>query len=433
MLQNEMNCCHYRSQAWSRLALFYVEEAFKRFFLVIDSCIIKAPRLLCRAVEQTLFVFAGLNNKCGSGYCLINFPGLESGLNGKNFPADRQSIMHKFNYLNCFVFSVFLALVLAPAAIAGNAVTVDTVATAGEHFPAEKSEVMKYTDPEEIILNDNLAQIGGYFSRPRLLKLLGGSRRVVLTFDDGPHPRTTPQVLEILRQRNIKAIFFVLGVQAQKFPELVKQIHDEGHLIGNHSYSHKNLAQVSSEKMHDEINRTSRLIESITGRRPAFLRPPYGAMNRNVLRAAKTEGMDIVLWTIDPKDWHSKNELSVLRQVDRQMGFNGGDLRGGAILLHDIYPSTVRALGPMLDRLAANEYRVTSIDRLDSSSATFWAAAEPNLSRQAIGRQSFRVENSGNQILINLLREKKKSESSAMAMLKAQRRGNFVLFLAQNS
>ncbi|HNX77746.1 MAG TPA: polysaccharide deacetylase family protein [Candidatus Rifleibacterium sp.] len=341
--------------------------------------------------------------------------------------------MHKFNYLNCFVFSVFLALVLAPAAIAGNAVTVDTVATAGEHFPAEKSEVMKYTDPEEIILNDNLAQIGGYFSRPRLLKLLGGSRRVVLTFDDGPHPRTTPQVLEILRQRNIKAIFFVLGVQAQKFPELVKQIHDEGHLIGNHSYSHKNLAQVSSEKMHDEINRTSRLIESITGRRPAFLRPPYGAMNRNVLRAAKTEGMDIVLWTIDPKDWHSKNELSVLRQVDRQMGFNGGDLRGGAILLHDIYPSTVRALGPMLDRLAANEYRVTSIDRLDSSSATFWAAAEPNLSRQAIGRQSFRVENSGNQILINLLREKKKSESSAMAMLKAQRRGNFVLFLAQNS
>ncbi len=341
--------------------------------------------------------------------------------------------MHKLNYLRCLFLGVFLTVVLSPAAMAGTGVTMDTVATTGEQFPAAKSEVMRYTDPEETIINDNLAQIGGYFSRPRLLKLLGGSRRVVLTFDDGPHPRTTPQILEILRRRNLKAIFFILGVQAQKFPELVKQIHDEGHLIGNHSYSHKNLAQIGEEKMREEINRTSMLIENITGSRPAFLRPPYGAMNRNVLRVAKNEGMDIVLWTIDPKDWHSKNETAVLRQIDRQMGLAGGEMRGGAILMHDIYPSTVRALGPMLDRLAAGNYRMTSIDRLDSSSATFWAAAEPNLSRQAISRRPFNVENSRNPILVNLLREKKKSEPSPMALLKAHKSGNMFLFLTQNS
>ncbi len=340
--------------------------------------------------------------------------------------------MHKLYCYRCVFVGVLLSLFFSSAALASTALTKDTIATGG-FFPAAKSELMKYTDPEEIILNDNLAQIGGYFSRPRLLKLLGGSRRVILTFDDGPHPRTTPQVLEILRRRNLKAIFFVLGVQAQKYPEIVKQIHDDGHLIGNHSYSHKNLAQLSDEKLADEIGKTSRLIESITGYRPEFLRPPYGAMNRNVLKVANNEGMSIVLWTVDPKDWHSKNELAVLRQIDRQMGIGGGETRGGAILLHDIYPSTVRALEPMLDRLATHEYRITSIDRLDNTAASFWAAKEPNLSRQTIVKVNFNPDNSGNLFLINILKEKKKAEVTPMALLKAHKGGRMLLFLAQNT
>lgn len=330
---------------------------------------------------------------------------------------------------------VLLSMMLSSATVAGSVLTQDTVAT-GEIFPAEKSELMKYTDPEEIILNDNLAQVGGYFSRPRLLNLLGGSRRIVLTFDDGPNPRTTPQILQILRRRNLKAIFFVLGIQAQKYPELVKQIHDEGHLVGNHSYSHKNLAQLSDAKIRDEIGRTSNLIESITGRRPAYLRPPYGAMNRNVLNLANSQGMSVVLWTIDPKDWQSKNEQAILRNIDRQLGIGGGEMRGGAILLHDIYPSTVRALDPILDRLATNEYRVTSVDRLDnnsSNSSNFWAAKEPNLSRQMVAKKSFSIDNTRNLILINILKDKKKAEMSPMALLKAHKSGRMLLFLAQNT
>ncbi|MDD3146715.1 MAG: polysaccharide deacetylase family protein [Candidatus Riflebacteria bacterium] len=335
-------------------------------------------------------------------------------------------------YYRFFVLGVLLSVVWSSSVNAGTVLTRDTVAVDG-FCQAEKSDVMKYTDPEDIILNDSLAQIDGNFSRSRLVKLLGGSRRVVLTFDDGPHPRTTPQILEILKRRNLRAIFFVLGIQAQKYPEIVKQIHEDGHLIGNHSYSHKNLAQLSEEKLREEICRTSRLIENITGKRPEFLRPPYGAMNRNVLRVANGEGMNIVLWTIDPKDWHSKNEVVVLRQIDRQLGIERSDLRGGAILLHDIYPSTVRALEPMLDRLATYEYRITSIDRLDNNAAGFWAAKEPNLFQRTLVRQRFNPDNSGNHILISILKEKKKAELSPMALLKAQKSGRMLLYLAHNT
>ena len=347
--------------------------------------------------------------------------------------ADRESIMHKLHCFKALIAGLFLALAMPVAGMAAASLDMNSVAV-GEQYSAEKSEVAKYTDTEDMILNDNLAQVGGYFSRPKLLKLLGGSRRAILTFDDGPHPKTTPLILETLRKRNIKAIFFVLGIQAMKYPEIVRQIHEDGHIIGNHSFSHKNLAQISEEKMREELGRTSEIIEKITGKRPEYLRPPYGAMNRNVLRVANSEGMAIVLWTIDPKDWQNKNELTVLRNIDRQMGISGGDRRGGAILLHDIYPSTVRALEPMLDRLATSEIRMTSIDRLDSTAATFWAAREPNLLRNAAFKREFNPAHTGNHLLITILKEaKKRPEISPMAMLKAHKSGTLLLYLARNS
>jgi peptidoglycan/xylan/chitin deacetylase (PgdA/CDA1 family) len=311
---------------------------------------------------------------------------------------------------------------------AGTLLDMDTEAVS-EFYTAEKAEIQKQTDPEENIINESLAHLGGYYSRPQLVKLLSGSRRVILTFDDGPHPKTTPAVLEILRRRNIKAIFFVLGIQAQKYPELVKQIHDEGHLIGNHSFSHKNLAQISQEKLLDELGRTSAIIEKITGRKPEFLRPPYGAMNRNVIRTAAAEGMKILLWTIDPKDWQHKNESSIVKSVERQFGMSSGDLRGGALLLHDIYPSTVRALEPILDRLATNEYMITSIDRLDSGSVNFWAASNPHLIKKSVFKRTFDPETSGHPLLISMLKTKRPVEHSPMALLKAQKSGSLLVYL----
>ncbi|OGK05250.1 MAG: hypothetical protein A2W80_06960 [Candidatus Riflebacteria bacterium GWC2_50_8] len=334
-----------------------------------------------------------------------------------------------------YAVRIFVCLVLTLATAmqlhAGKLLTINTEAT-GEFYEADRSAVNKQLNSEDELINDTISDSGTYYNRPQLVKLLANTRKVVLTFDDGPHPRTTPKVLEILRRRRVKAIFFVLGLQAAKYPELVKQIHDEGHLIGNHSYGHKNLAQLSDEALREELGRTSRLIESITGSKPEYLRPPYGAMNRKVLTAAKAEGMKILLWTIDPKDWLQKNEASVLQQTERQLGMSSGNPRGGAILLHDIYPSTVRALEPLLERLATFEYHIASIDNLDAQSGNFWAAAQPKLLRNASFYRRFDPELSQHKLLISILKPHPQNQRTAMAMLKARKSGNLFAYLVKN-
>ncbi|MBU1107841.1 MAG: polysaccharide deacetylase family protein [Candidatus Riflebacteria bacterium] len=324
----------------------------------------------------------------------------------------------------CLVLFMFTALQLP----ASNLMSKDTEAVS-EYYEADRNALAKQLNPEEELVNDTISNFDNYYGRPQLVKMLSNTRQIVLTFDDGPHPRTTPKVLEILRRRHVKAIFFVLGLQAAKYPALVKQIHDEGHLIGNHSYGHKNLAQLSDEKLREELTRTSRLIESITGQKPVYLRPPYGAMNRKVIKVAQQEGMNIMLWTVDPKDWLQKNEASILHNTERQLGMTSGKLHGGALLLHDIYPSTVRALEPLLDRLAAHEFRITSIDNLNTDSNKFWAAAQPRILRSARFHHHFDPDLSGNNALISLLKPQQKNSRSAIAMLKAHKNGALLAYL----
>ncbi|EKD81407.1 MAG: Polysaccharide deacetylase, partial [uncultured bacterium] len=165
---------------------------------------------------------------------------------------------------------------------------------------------------------------------------------------------------------------------------------------------------------------------------PAYLRPPYGAMNRKVLAMARQEGMQIVLWTIDPKDWLQKNESSILHNIERQLGMASGNPRGGAVLLHDIYPSTVRALEPLLDRLATHEYRIARIDNLNAQSGNFWAAAQPKLLRNARFFRHFDPELSGHKLLISILKPQAKNQRTPMAMLKASKNGSLFAYLVKN-
>lgn len=315
------------------------------------------------------------------------------------------------------IFTCLLILLAFSATSSADMLTMNTIAT-GEYYEADRKA-----------LDTQLKGADTCYNRPQLVKLLANTRKIVLTFDDGPHPKTTPKVLEILRRRHIKAIFFVLGLQAAKYPELIKQIHDEGHLIGNHSYSHKNLTQLSEADMREELTRTSRLIASITGYQPEYLRPPYGSMNSKVIEVARQEGMKIMLWTIDPKDWLQKNEKSILHHTERQLGMDSGRLRGGALLLHDIYPSTVRALEPLLDRLAMHKYTVACIDNLDAESNNFWAAATPKLLHNARFFRRFDPELSGHDLLISLLKPQQKNPRSPMAIIKAHKSGELLVYL----
>ena len=331
------------------------------------------------------------------------------------------------NSKNIAIFCLIIVMSFFASQIYAAMITQDAVAVeSGMAFAEHEAE------PEEELMDDSFAQASNYFSRPRLVKMFSGSRRIILTFDDGPHPRTTPRILEILKRRNIKAIFFVLGLQAEKYPQLLRKISEDGHEIGNHTYNHKNLAQLSEADARQQIDRTSKIVERITGKKPRFLRPPYGASNRQLLKICKSENLSLLLWTIDPRDWRYKNETVILRNLNKQLGLYGTP-RGGAVLLHDIYPATVRVLNKFLDQISANDFQIADAGNFENyDEQNLWATAEPRLIKNAGFGRTFNVEISGNPLLVNLIGEKYQPEVSSMAMLKANRSNELLVFLVNN-
>lgn len=345
------------------------------------------------------------------------------------FKTDADTSNMYRNFKTIFVGILSLLLLNCTFAVQAAAISMDSPAIEPDSGMAAV-EYNREIDAE--IIEENLAEVAEYFSRPRLVKLFSQTRKVILTFDDGPHPKTTPKILEILKKRNLKAIFFVLGLQVEKYPELIRQIAQEGHEIANHSYNHKNLAQLSEAQVHQQIDVTNDLIQKITGQKPRFLRPPYGALNKKVLRICMEKNMDIMLWTIDPKDWQHKNETVILRNLINQLGMNG-NLRGGAVLLHDIYPATVRALDPFLDQLAANDYFVADASNFaEGDNSSFWAATAPKLMKNAGFFHKVDPKILAHPLLASIIGEKEPVEISSMAMLKANRSNDLLVFLARS-
>src|SRR6185369_4744618 len=161
----------------------------------------------------------------------------------------------------------------------------------------------------------------------------GGEHQVALTFDDGPDPKWTPQVLDILKARGVKAAFFLVGVNAEKYPDLVRRIVAEGHEIGNHTYYHPNLAICWPEHIKLELNATQLLLETITGRSTTPFRPPYAAdtspsslADLAPLRIANDLNYLVVLENIDPQDWARPGADVILHRIKQQR-------RDGSIIL----------------------------------------------------------------------------------------------------
>ncbi|KAG0505514.1 MAG: Undecaprenyl-phosphate 4-deoxy-4-formamido-L-arabinose transferase [Candidatus Udaeobacter sp.] len=183
----------------------------------------------------------------------------------------------------------------------------------------------------------------------------GGEHQVAITFDDGPDPRWTSKILDILKAANAKATFFVVGVNAERYPALVRRIVNEGHEIGNHTYYHPNLALCWPEHIRLELNATQLLLETITGRATTLFRPPYAADTGPTelselapLKIAEDLNYLVVLENIDPQDWAKPGADIILRRIKQQRH------DGSVILLHDAggdRSQTVEALPRILDWL----------------------------------------------------------------------------------
>ena len=179
--------------------------------------------------------------------------------------------------------------------------------------------------------------------------------KIALTFDDGPSAAWTPALLDGLKERGVKATFFLIGENADKNPEIVKRMAEEGHLIGNHTYHHVELTKVSENEARLELADTSAAIVRITGKEPEYMRPPFGAWQRKLEQEIR---MLPVLWTIDPLDWTTENQDEIVNKVVTEAEEND------IILLHDCYKSSVEAGLRIVDILQEEGFVFVTVDEL---------------------------------------------------------------------
>ncbi len=194
-------------------------------------------------------------------------------------------------------------------------------------------------EPEDI-----LARTTSDTSQP-LGRLVRGShlkKKLLLTFDDGPHSKSTPVLLRILHEEKVPATFFVIGKMAVKRPDLIQAIHQAGQTLANHSFSHVTLSKLSPEDQRIEYRANNDYVKKLTGVQMRFCRPPGGDLTSATIRAGQDEGLTTVLWTDDPGDFANPGDGIVLDRTLKRLS------NGGVILLHDGSPNTMAVLRELI-------------------------------------------------------------------------------------
>ncbi|MBW1657491.1 polysaccharide deacetylase family protein [Flavobacterium quisquiliarum] len=183
-------------------------------------------------------------------------------------------------------------------------------------------------------------------------------KKIALTFDDGPSTYTL-EVLELLKKYNASATFFCIGKNIEIYPEILQKVIDEGHLVGNHSYSHSKFFDFYHEdKITEELRKTDKLLEKFTSRKINFFRPPYGVTTPSIRRALKITGHKTIGWNIRSLDGGTKNQELILNRITKRVS------PGGIVLLHDTGEHSVLVLEQFLQFLQQNNYQVVSIEEL---------------------------------------------------------------------
>ena len=188
-------------------------------------------------------------------------------------------------------------------------------------------------------------------------------KQIALTFDDGPHPAYTPQLLAILKRANVKATFFVVGELAAKHPDLIRAEIAAGHNVGNHTFHHVNLTKIPLDRVNTEIVTCGKVLQQITGKRPDLFRPPGGNFNRKVAAIATNLGYTSVLWTDDPADYADPGEHAITYRTLRDLD------NGCIILLHDGSAETLHLLPRLLRSLKAMGWQFVTVEQMIASSS----------------------------------------------------------------
>lgn len=217
--------------------------------------------------------------------------------------------------------------------------------------------------PELTVHNSHKGR--GYFeSRGEIVwEVPTKSKVIALSFDDGPNPKYTPEVLDLLKQYNAKATFFVLGSRVEKYPKLARREFEEGHELANHTYSHCNMVRVTSAKLQEEMTKANDAIYSVTGKKPALFRPPTGYYNETIVNTARDAGFIVIMWSWhqDTRDWSNPGTQKIINQV-----LNNAR-HGDIVLFHDHggrRRQTIEALKEILPELQQRGYKFVTISEL---------------------------------------------------------------------
>ncbi|WP_079168429.1 polysaccharide deacetylase family protein [Streptomyces colonosanans] len=181
---------------------------------------------------------------------------------------------------------------------------------------------------------------------------------IALTFDAGPSENSA-QLLDILKEKQVPATFFLLGKRhIEKYPELVQRMAAEGHEVASHTWDHKILTEISEQQIREELKKPDEAIEKLTGRKPTLMRPPQGRTNDTVHRISREQGLAEVLWSVTAKDYTTDDPELIRKRVLEQAS------RDGIILLHDIYSGTVPSVPGIIDSLKERGYVFVTVPQL---------------------------------------------------------------------
>lgn len=193
-------------------------------------------------------------------------------------------------------------------------------------------------------------------------------KKIAITFDDGPSPTWTPRILEALREAGIKATFFMVGHHVRTYPEIARQVAHEGHAIGNHGFAHSVLLYYTPAEVEEEIKYTEMVIEEVTGQRTRYFRPPKAWLRPSVKTKIKDMGYEIVLWSLNSKDWVSFNHRYIVKYLVRRV--RNGDI----VLFHDSgnvlsreggdRTQTVAAIPLLVEKLKNKGFEIVPLDEL---------------------------------------------------------------------
>jgi len=202
-----------------------------------------------------------------------------------------------------------------------------------------------------IILGWGVFDIGSQFFIPTFWR--GEKGTVSFTFDDGPDPEVTPKVLDVLREANVQAAFFVIGRNAEKHPKLLKQIMDEGHVIGNHTYNHDYVfSKAAAEK---QVTDGQEAIEKIIGKRTKYFRPPFGVMTPEIASAIRKEKCTVIGWDLRSQDGRIRTKEATVKRISSHL------LKSTVLLFHDTNPTTPDALREIIHLCRQNGMKIVSL------------------------------------------------------------------------